>query len=884
MTDLPSGLLTFVFTDIEGSTSRWESGPDEMRRVLHRHDEILGQAISAGSGLIFKHTGDGVGAVFTSPQRAAAAAIEVQREIQKADWGPEGRLRVRIGIHVGEAEPERGDYYGPTVNRAARIMDVANGAQIATSRVVTELVSGFDIRPAGEHQLRGIGTERVFLLTADGLEQDPRPLRARVGSSAAQLPSPPHGIIGRDDEVATVRSLLADHRAVTVVGSGGVGKSRLVIEVGRSMQEGFGDGVVMCELAPVGDDDSVADAVAEALGARIQPGLDLEDSIANYLRHRDLLLVLDGCEHVIDSVRELVRRILAVDGPVVLATSREPIGLSGEQLYGLTPLDPATFGAALFAERAAERDAHFAARPGDDHLIREICAKVDGVPLAIELAAAWVRVLSLTQLSEQLEDRFRILRGGQHHGRQETLRDTIRWSYEQLDEREGQLFSRLSVFAGSFSLDAVEEVCSADLGSSLDLLDLVMALVDKSMVVTERGVGHIRFRMLGTLRQFGQEQLDAGGERDAVRHRHAAYFSDFAAAQAAAMFSAREPEVWDLLGRDWANIRSALETMLDDDDIDAAADLVVSLAWFAGFSMRFEALAWASELWPRIDDDHPRAGALLGMRALEAYFTADGDSVLLANRGLELDEVDAEGLCRATLAAVYLNNVHSAQDSAALTESWLKHSGEGGPANRLWAEGFRTFHLCVHDPTPEAADHVDALLALAATNGSATTMTIARWAQGLVTAISDRDRAMASWDQGLDAARSLNARHLGVHLLVGLQLHFAASHGELESTLQRCRDALQTALDQHYLAGTSHLFGVTAIVLSRADHAETGARLLGAMQANGHLPRANALRAINQAFGPETDRHLAEGGGMSIDDAAGLAIATLDRAIAETRT
>jgi predicted ATPase/class 3 adenylate cyclase len=881
MPELPGGLLTFLFTDIEGSTSRWESGPDEMRLVLEQHDKALDSVISDAGGIIFKHTGDGVGAVFTSPSRAAAAAVEAQRAMQNADWAGEEKLRIRIGLHVGEAEPDRGDYFGPAVNRAARIMDVANGSQITISRSLVELLSGFDIRPAGEHQLRGIGTERVYLLTADGLREDGRSLRSRVGSSSAILPTPPHELIGRGDEVDAVRGLLADHRLVTVVGSGGVGKTRLVIDVARSLQERFDDGVVMCELAPVGDDQSVADAVAEALGARVQPGLGLEDSIVHYLEHRRLLLVLDGCEHVIDSVRDLLRRIVGVDGPSVLATSREPIAVGGEQLYGLAPLDPATAGAALFKERAAERDARFAARPGDEALIREICAKIDGVPLAIELAAAWVRVLSLTQLSEHLEDRFRILRGGQKGGRQETLRDTIRWSFEQLGEREALLFSRLSVFAGGFSLDAVAKVCAEGLGSGVDLLDIVMALVDKSMVTTERGVGHIRFRMLGTLRQFGQEQLDASGESRVLRGRHAVHFADLAAGQAAIMLSEEEPEVWDRLGRDWANIRRALDTMLDDGDVDAAAELVVSVAWFAVFSMRFEAFAWASELWPNIDESHPRAGALLGMRALEAYFTADTAAVALARRGLELDPVDAEGLCRATLAAVFLNNVHSSQDSAALTESWLEHKDKGGPANLLWAEGFRTFHLCVHEPTPEAADHVDALLLLAGDNGSATTMAIARWAQGLTTAITDRGQAMAIWDEGLDAARSLNPRHLAVHLLVGLQLHFSAPLGELGSTLRRCRDALLLAHDQHYLAGTSHLFGVTAIVLARADRAETGARLLGAMQANGHIPRGNALKAINHALGAETEDHLVRGAGMSINDAAGVAIAALDEAIAE---
>ena len=880
MTTLPSGLLTFLFTDIEGSTPRWELGPDEMRRVLRRHDELLEKTVSSHGGVIFKHTGDGVGAVFTSPQRAAEAAVDAQRAMQDDDWGGDEGLRIRIGLHVGEAEPHDGDYYGPAVNRAARIMDVANGDQIAMSGTLVELISGFEVKPEGEHQLRGIGTERVLRLLAPGLRIDNRPLRARVGTSMTGLPTPPHELIGREREVGELAALLTDHPAVTVVGPGGVGKSRLVVDAGRSAMERFDGGVVMCDLAPVGD-EAVADAIAEALGARAQPGLGLEDSIVHFLEARHLLLILDGCEHVIDRVRDLLRRIVAVEGPVVLATSREPIGIEGEQLYGLTPLDPETDGATLFGARARERDAHFAPTADDEVVIREICAKVDGVPLAIELAAAWVRVLSLDDLLEQLDDRFRILRGGQRGGRHETLRDTVRWSYEQLDDQQAELFDRLSVFAGGFALDAVAEVCADDRISQVELLDLLMALVDKSMVTTERGVGRIRFAMLGTLRQFAQEQLDASGDAAMRRRRHADYFGGLAAAQGAILLSEKEPEVWDHLGREWANIRAALETFLEEDDIDAASRLVIAVAWFGAFSMRFEAFAWASEMWPRVPAGHPRAGALLGMRALEAYFRADPGAVALATQGLAADEVDATGLCRATLAAHYLNNIHSAEDSAALTAGWLTHEDEGGPENRLWAEGFRTFHLCTHEPTPEAAEHAEALAEMARRTGSATTAALARWAEGLVEAISDRRRAVEIWDDGLDAARSLNPRHLLVHLLVGLQLHFTAGRGELGPTLRRCRETLQLAHDQHYLAGTSHLFGVTAIVLARAGRAETGARLLGAMEGNGHLPRGNAVHAISKALGDDADSRVARGIDLSINDAAAIALAALDEAIEE---
>jgi predicted ATPase/class 3 adenylate cyclase len=878
-TELPSGLLTFLFTDIEASTARWESFPDEMRAAMQLHDSLLYRCVEERGGSVFKGTGDGIGAVFVSPQRAADAAVAIQRGLQECDWGDSEPLRVRIGLNIGEAEPHRDDYFGPPVNRAARVMDVANGGQIAMARNVVDFVSGYEIEAVGAHQLRGIGTEHLSLLRSTDIDDDDRPLRSRVGVARAVLPTPAQRIIGRDDDLHAITALLRDHRAVTLVGPGGIGKTRLAIEAGLQLGDEFSEGIVMCDLAQVDDDEAVADAIAEAVGARLQPGLDLEESIVQFLEHRSLLLFVDGCEHVLSTARRIVQSALAVDGPAVLSTSRERLAVDGEYVFDVAPLSPDSSAAELFMERAAARDARFAIGPGDKALIEEICGKVDGLPLGIELAAAWVRVLSLEQLNEQLEDRFRLLTGTQWGGRQETLRDTIRWSYEQLDDDQAALFLRLSVFAGGFSLEAVEAVCGDELVSRLDLLDLIMALVDKSMVVTQRGAGHIRFRMLSSLRQFGQEQL-GGGEGDAsLRARHCDYFTQLAITQAEMLLTDKEPEVWDLLGQDWANIRGALDHLVDTGDIDGAVDVALAVAWFSAFAMRFEGYAWAEELWPKISEDHPRAGSLLGMRAMGAYLTANPASMSLATQGLQLDPKDPTGLCRASMAAHYLNNVHSAEDSGALTEEWLTTLDGGDDANRLWAEGFRVFHLATHDPRPEALERATALFDRACVTGSATTMAIARWAQGLGTAVTDRDRAMALWDDGVDVARSLNSRHLAVHLLTGLQIHFSAGRDDLPVALERCRSTLETSIDHHYMAGTSHLFGVTAIVLARADRADVGAQLLGAMRANGHIPRGNAMKALSQAVDGDLDDALAAGAGLSINAAATIAVASLTEAI-----
>ncbi len=867
-----------VFTDIEDSTPRWEADPDQMRRCLSRHDAIVTDSIESNGGVIFKRMGDGMGCVFTSPEAAADAAIEIQRRVQTDDWEGAERLRVRIGIHMGELEPTGRDYFGPAVNRAARIMAAGNGDQIAMSALVSSLLPKASFLSMGDHQLRGIGTESIDLLLAPDLLNDDRPLRAQASSSTKRLPVPPNELIGRGKELEDIAALLGEHQSVTIVGPGGVGKTHLSIEIGHAVAGSFPDGVILCELVPLSDGDAVADAVAESLGARAQPGMSLVESILNFLESRQMLLILDNCEHVADAVRDLGSSILKFSNSQLLATSREPVGLEGEQLFGLLPLEAATSGVELFLARASERDHSFNPAAQDRRVIVEICERLDGIPLGIELAAAWTRVLAPSDLLERLDDRFQVLRGGRAGGRHQTLRDTVQWSYEQLDETQANLFDRLSVFAGGFSLDAVEAVCADDdLIDRSQILDTLMALVDKSMVMSTRGSGHIRFAMLGTLRQYGQERLDSRGESEDFRVRHAAYFRQLALSQSALLISAREADVWDLLDRDWSNLRTAFDSMLGSGDVDGAVELLLELGWFAALSMRFEAFTWAEDLFAKADvDAHPDAGSLHGLRALLAYFTVDSRTVEFAHRGLALDPADRHGYCRIALSAVSLNNELSAEDSEIFTAAWLESLDDSSPMmSRVWAEGMRTFHICSNRPSSEALVHADKLMAIAVESGSATAMGLARWAGGLTATFHGVDKALDEWRKGIDTVQSLSPSHLGYHLMVGLVLHFTASHGDLDAVVDQCLDTLEQAHAQHYVAGTSHLFGVTAIVLCRLDRPETGGRLLGAMEAHGHKPRANAVRAVDKALGADADRARSAGASLSTDEAATMAMDAL---------
>ncbi|MDH3706253.1 MAG: hypothetical protein OES57_09315, partial [Acidimicrobiia bacterium] len=674
-----------------------------------------------------------------------------------------------------------------------------------------------------------------------------------------------------------------DHRLVTLLGVGGVGKTRLAIEVAGRLADEFPGGVRFCELAPVADGAAVVDAVAEAVGARPQPGMDLASSIADFVGGRDMLLVLDNCEHVIEASRRLVTSLLGVEGVSVLATSRESIDVPAEQTWHVEPFVDAEHGVQLFVDRALERDADFTLDADTEPHIREICRRLDDIPLAIELAAARVRVLSPEQLAQRLDDRFSLLKGRRHGDRQQTLRDTVQWSYDLLEPEERRLFGRLSVFAGSFSLTSVEAVCITDEADELEVVEHLDALVDKSMIVSRGVGGRVRFSMLETLRQFAAQQLDDDAAADIVRRGHEDHFCEVAARQNAALFGSREDDAWQRFADEWDNLRAAYESARDRGELDRAADLIISVAWFAVLSIRNEAFGWAQELL-QVDsvDRIAHYPSLCGVAGMGAYLTVDPAAEQLAEQGLALDQRDPHGFCRSTLCAVYLNNLHKAEASDRVTAEWLTHLDGTHVGNQLWAHGFRAFHVASYRwraGVDEAAYHADQVMDLADQTGSTSALALAHWAAGLALSVDDLPGALERLQLGLSTASSLSSEHLLGHLIVGLQLHFGARRGDLVEMLELCRMAVSDALDQHYFTGASHALGVSAIVITRAGDAHTAGRLLGAMVANGHIPRDNARHMVSQALGDDYDAVTASGAGLSAQEAGRLAIQAIDRAL-----
>ena len=516
-------MVTFLFTDVEGSTRRWEADADGMRAALAAHDEVLRAAIEAHGGWLFKHTGDGVCAAFASPRCAVDAAVAAQRALE---------LPVRMGLATGEAELRGSDYFGAVLNRAARVMAAGHGGQVLLDGTTAGLCSSIDLIALGPRRLRDIAKPvEMFQVLAAGLRSEFPPLKT-LDATPGNLRPPTTSFIGREAELAEVQEALKAHRLVTLTGVGGVGKTRLATEVAARLADEFPDGVWLFELAAVTDPAAVPDAVAAVLGITQQPGKSVADSVAAALEGRVRLLVFDNCEHVRDAAADLVEAILAHSATVrVLATSREGLGVADEQLWLVPSLEVRagidSAAVTLFVERARSVASRFSvATAGEAAAVVEICRRLDGIPLAIELAASRMASMTASEVRDRLDQRFRLLVGSRRGlERHHTLRHAVAWSYDLLDDEEKSLLQRCAVFAGGFDLQSACAVGGSDGSDDYAVLDLLDALVRKSLLVADRSSGRTRFSMLETIRQFAEEQLVAGGEATEVRTAHARYFA-----------------------------------------------------------------------------------------------------------------------------------------------------------------------------------------------------------------------------------------------------------------------------------------------------------------------------------------------------------------------
>jgi predicted ATPase/class 3 adenylate cyclase len=640
--ELPTGTVTFLFTDLEGSTRLWEEHPEAMRQALARHDEILRDAIAAYDGHVVKTTGDGIHAAFTTGEAALRTAVAMQRALGSDDWGDTGALRVRMGVHTGSAEYRDGDYYGTALNRAARLMSAAHGGQVVVSHATEELVR--DAMPdaavlvdLGEHRLRDLGRpERVFQLNAPGVSDQFPPLRS-LDAFPGNLPLQLTNFVGRDDELGALAAALEHARLVTLTGVGGVGKTRLALQLAAEVVPRFPDGAWLCELAAATDDDALVQVVATTLGVQARPGTTLAGSIVEFVGTKELLVVLDNCEHLLDAAGHLAEAILQrCSATRIIATSREGLAVPGEHVVPLRSLGVTDAAVELFVDRAAAVRGGFALEPANAASVTEICRRLDGVPLAIELAAARVGALSPTDIASLLDERFRLLTGGRRTAveRHQTLRATVDWSYAQLSDIERLVFERLGVFAGSFDADAAYAVVSGERVERFDVIDALTSLVGKSMLNAEPTADdRTRYQMLETLRHYARERLDDAGEADAWRRRHSEYYARLAQRLGEGLQGPAELSWRARLFEEIDNLRSATSWSLDRDDsgdVRLALQLISALALEGGLMSRTTGIGeWAQRAARHLgSEDSAQRHDVLGAAAGYAYLNGDIDRAL----------------------------------------------------------------------------------------------------------------------------------------------------------------------------------------------------------------------------------------------------------------
>ncbi len=647
----PAGEVTFLFTDIEGSTDAWERHPEAMPSALREHQSRVREAVVEHGGVVVKDTGDGVFAAFPTASAAVGAAVEAQRALLATSWGETGPLRARMGLHTAEAEPEKGDYHGPPVNRCARIMAVAHGNQVVVSaatnhRAAPQPPPNVSFLDLGPHRLRDlsavVGLHQV--LHPDLPARFP-PLRS-LDALATNLPAELSSFVGRESELRELAELLDGTRLLTLTGAGGVGKTRLALQLAAEQADRFADGVWLVEMAGLGDPDLVPQQVASALEIAEQPGRTLVDSVVWHLRDREVLLVLDNCEHLVDAVATLVDTVLLRCPKVtVLTTSREAPNLPGEVAWRVPSLDlpgdDGTSGAEqLFLERAREVEPRYQPSASASKAIAQICRRLDGLPLAIELAAARVRVLAAEEIADRLDDRFRLLTGGTRTAlpRQRTLEATVAWSYDLLEEPERQLFDRLSVFPGGFTLDAVEQVCVGEPVEAADVLELLTGLTDRSLVVREQVGPDSRYRLLETTRAYGRDRLVERGELPQLRDAHLSWVNDFART-AAVHLDGPDQERWlDAVATELDNVRAALAWSLDATDSSTGLAAAATLYRYWYIRAIREGRQWLDRLLAAAPEAPPSilAKALYSAGSLTQLQGDDDAACVRLERALEL--------------------------------------------------------------------------------------------------------------------------------------------------------------------------------------------------------------------------------------------------------
>jgi predicted ATPase/class 3 adenylate cyclase len=848
---LPTGTVSFLFSDVEGSTARWESHRDAMQAAMRRHDAIFAQVVAARGGSVFKTIGDAFCVAFATAPAAIGAALEIQHAVAAEDWSSVDGLRVRMAVHTGDADERDGDYFGPVVNRVARLLATGHGGQVLVSGVAADLSQGAlppqtALRDLGSHRLRDLAyPEQVYQLTGGGLDATFPPLRT-LDALPNNLPLQLTSFLGREDEVAEIRALVERSRLVTLVGAGGVGKTRTSLQVAAELLDRFPDGVWFVELAPLRDASVIETVVLSVMG--VANTSVSATSPFDILKGRRALLVFDNCEHLVHDAAAVIDRLLRTCAHIsVIASSREGLGIGGEVVFRmpslavppdrrtLTAEEARAFGAiALFVDRAQALDRDFELTDDNATVVGEICRQLDGIALAIELAAPRIKLLSPRALLERLTERFRLLTGGSRAAlpRQQTMRALIDWSYDLLTEAEQRVFRRVSVFAGGWTLEAATAVCTDAEVEEWDLLDLLGALVDKSLIVTERTGDEQRYRMLESTRQYARERLTQSAEQQRFLRRHAEYVAQFHAAINDARWRTPLLATRRRLEAERDNTRAALTwTLIDGFDPQLGIRIVgLGLATFTDASA--EALRWYALAEAALDDmtspterarlllasasqgdSFPAEATLARGRAAAELFRALGDQMNLA--------------CVLGTVARSLGFLGRPAEALPIVEEALRIVGSLNlPLLRVYLLQSLSLVLA------EAADRISALeeaKAICEAQGDdlrliGTLIWLAEdeYANGLVA------RALSRARDALARQREVEPRGRGMSMLCSNIAAYSLANGDVDSAYCAARDALRIAIDTSATVTTTmtpmlHL----ATCAQRRGHHESSARLLG---------------------------------------------------------
>jgi predicted ATPase/class 3 adenylate cyclase len=820
--ELPTGTVTFLFTDIEGSTRLWEEHSESMKKAIARHDEIVRGAIERNQGVVFSTMGDGMAAAFVSAPDALRAILEAQQGLAAEAWDDTGPILVRMGLHSDEGRLRApGQYVNRPLNRCARLMALAHGGQVLVSDATEALArnalpEGVRLVDLGEHRLRDLSrSETIFQVSHADLVGEFPPLRT-LDAFMGNLPSPASSFIGRERELARVAAALGEVRTVTLTGVGGVGKTRLALQVAAEALPKFRDGAWWCELAPIRDRDGVADAVAALFSVTPRAAETVEEAVVEFLRHKELLLVLDNCEHLLEPVAHLVNTLeRSCARLVVLATSREGLGVDGERILPTPSLSAPPADAApqrmmeaeavrLFVERATAAAASFELSDENAPAVGQVCRRLDGVPLAIELAAARVPAMTPAELAERLDRRFQVLAGGRRGAveRHQTLRAAIDWSYELLSGSEQRLLTRLAVFAGGWTLDAAEAVCGGD-GIDRDLVfESLARLVAGSLVVAEDHGSQTRYRLLETIRQYGEERLGDAGEADTLRSRHACHYAAFAE-KAFGYLHGPEHVPWAAgLSAERDNLLAAWSWVIDADDVDTAFRILcgVPRGHEGGYQL---GLPGEAALTLSGATEHPGYPLVLAITAIDAASRGDLDAAEeRGSRALDADkrlhpeaDSDVENLVCQARADVAMSRGAFA-DAVAYNEQAADIARANGKlavasVNLAFAAWFCTIAGDATGAVPLAVE----ALALARQADMPYVLITALLVLGNALADTDPDQARACLDESLDRSAALgyeNTNTLGLAFVLVSRLDDApATLGVAGTTIRQLHWARQ---------------------------------------------------------------------------------------------